>query len=126
MPADRRRLSYEERKAEWVAKHIEKAPPLTEQQKQAIRTAFADLRRATAKAEVTEREDRASIPRSVTSRRIRYTKAEAAYQLSISVRTIDRLREEGKLIARRDGSRIYFDHSELESYAKSCPVEEGQ
>jgi hypothetical protein len=55
--------------------------------------------------------------------RIRYTKAEAAEQLSISVRSLDRLRERGEIIARVDGGRIYFDHSELESYAKSCPAE---
>ncbi|NEW33787.1 helix-turn-helix domain-containing protein [Nocardia cyriacigeorgica] len=126
MPADRRRLSYEERKAEWVAKHIEKAPPLNEQQKQAIRTAFADHRRTAPEAGAKIRENSLPSPRLVVSQRIRYTKAEAAYQLSISVRTIDRLREEGKLIGRRDGSRIYFDHSELVSYAKSCPVEESE
>lgn len=55
--------------------------------------------------------------------RIRYTKTEAAEQLSISVRSLDRLRERGEIIARVDGGRIYFDHSELESYAKSCPAE---
>ncbi|MBF6515577.1 helix-turn-helix domain-containing protein [Nocardia cyriacigeorgica] len=55
--------------------------------------------------------------------RIRYTKAEAAEQLSISVRALDRLRERGEIIARVDGGRIYIDHSELESYAKSCPAE---
>jgi hypothetical protein len=55
--------------------------------------------------------------------RIRYTKAEAAEQLSISVRSLDRLRERGEIIARVDGGRIYFDHTELESYAKSCPAE---
>ncbi|NEW42769.1 helix-turn-helix domain-containing protein [Nocardia cyriacigeorgica] len=55
--------------------------------------------------------------------RIRYTKAEAAEQLSISVRSLDRLRERGEIVARVDGGRIYFDHTELESYAKSCPAE---
>lgn len=55
--------------------------------------------------------------------RIRYTKAEAAHVLSISQSTLDRLRAEGKIIARRDGGRVFFDHAELESYAKSCPPE---
>ncbi len=53
--------------------------------------------------------------------RIRYSKAEAAEQLSISVRTLDKLRERGELIGRQDGGRIFFDRSELESYAKSRP-----
>ncbi|MEU2043583.1 helix-turn-helix domain-containing protein [Nocardia niwae] len=56
--------------------------------------------------------------------RIRYARAEAAQQLSISVRTLDRLREQGRIIARVDGGRIFFDHSELVSYAKSRPAEE--
>lgn len=55
--------------------------------------------------------------------RIRYTKAEAAEQLSISPRKLDKLRAEGKIIGRFDGARIYFDHSELLSYAKSCRAE---
>ena len=55
--------------------------------------------------------------------RIRYTKAEAAEQLSISERTLDRLRAAGDIVARLDRGRIYFDHSELESYAKNCPSE---
>ncbi|MFE7799070.1 helix-turn-helix domain-containing protein [Nocardia sp. NPDC057440] len=61
--------------------------------------------------------------RSVAATRIRYTKAEAAQQLSISARSLDRLREQGRIIARVDGGRVYFDHSELVSYAKSCPAE---
>lgn len=55
--------------------------------------------------------------------RIRYSKAEAAEQLSISVRALDRLREQGEIIARVDGGRVYFDHDELTSYARSCPAE---
>ncbi|WP_280439785.1 helix-turn-helix domain-containing protein [Nocardia cyriacigeorgica] len=55
--------------------------------------------------------------------RIRYTRSEAARALSISERTLDRLREAGKIIGRVDGGRIFFDHSELVSYAKSCPPE---
>ncbi|MEU9516824.1 helix-turn-helix domain-containing protein [Micromonospora sp. NPDC048169] len=55
--------------------------------------------------------------------RIRYTKAEAAEQLSISIRALDRLRERGEITARVDGGRIYFDHAELESYARSRPSE---
>ena len=55
--------------------------------------------------------------------RIRYTKAEAARALSISPRSLDRLRELGKITARIDGGRVFFDHAELVSYAKSCPSE---
>lgn len=55
--------------------------------------------------------------------RIRYTKAEAAHVLSISQSTLDRLRADGKIIGRRDGGRVFFDHDELQSYAKSCPPE---
>ena len=55
--------------------------------------------------------------------RIRYTKAEAAQQLSISERKLDELRQAGLIVARKDGSRVYFDHDELVSYAKSCQAE---
>jgi len=61
-----------------------------------------------------------SIP--LRNQRLRYTKAEAAEQLSISVRTLDKLRERGELIGRVDGGRIFFDRSELESYARSRPA----
>lgn len=60
-----------------------------------------------------------------TQVRIRYTKAEAAEQLSISVRHLDELRQAGLINARIDGSRVYFDHSELVSYAKSRPIVRG-
>lgn len=56
--------------------------------------------------------------------RIRYPKRMAAEMLSISERTLDRLRESGKIIARTDGGRVFFDHDELVSYARSCAVEE--
>lgn len=55
--------------------------------------------------------------------RIRYPKAEAAEQLGISVRTLDKLRADGKIIGRIDGGRVFFDRTELESYARSCPPE---
>ncbi|MGW4119857.1 helix-turn-helix domain-containing protein [Nocardia sp. NPDC004711] len=55
--------------------------------------------------------------------RIRYAKAEAAQMLSISISTFDRLRRAGKIIGRQDGGRVFFDHTELESYARSCPAE---
>ncbi|MFE3698619.1 helix-turn-helix domain-containing protein [Nocardia tengchongensis] len=55
--------------------------------------------------------------------RVRYSKADAAYMLSMSVRTLDRLRRSGKIVGRRDGGRIYFDRTELESYSRSCPPE---
>lgn len=55
--------------------------------------------------------------------RIRYTRAEAAEQLSISERSLDRIRERGDIVARTDGGRVYYDHSELASYAKSRPAE---
>lgn len=58
-----------------------------------------------------------------TKRRIRYTRAAAAEQLSISLRQLDRLRESGQIVGRRDGSHTYFDDDELRSYAKSCPPE---
>lgn len=54
---------------------------------------------------------------------IRYTKAQAAEKLGISVRKLDELRTDGKIIGRLDGARVYFDRSELVSYAKSCPAE---
>ncbi|SNY84326.1 Helix-turn-helix domain-containing protein [Nocardia amikacinitolerans] len=63
-------------------------------------------------------------PPSRTQRpRIRYGKAEAAALLAISPRQLDRLRERGEIIARVDGGRVFFDHDELESYAKTRPVE---
>nr|WP_156959451.1 hypothetical protein [Nocardia sp. BMG51109] len=43
--------------------------------------------------------------------------------LSISLRQLDRLRTDGKIIGRVDGKRTYFDHDELVSYAKSCAPE---
>jgi hypothetical protein len=55
--------------------------------------------------------------------RIRYTRAEAAEQLSISKCQLDRLRRDGKIIARVEGRQVFFDHSELVSYSKSCPAE---
>ena len=55
--------------------------------------------------------------------RIRYAKAEAAEQLGISVRTLDKLRADGKIIGRIDGGRVFFDHEELVSYSKSCAPE---
>ncbi|MGW4090060.1 helix-turn-helix domain-containing protein [Nocardia sp. NPDC004750] len=55
--------------------------------------------------------------------RIRYSRVEAAQALSISTRSLDRLRAEGKLIARVDGGRIFFDRTELQSYANSCLAE---
>lgn len=58
-----------------------------------------------------------------TVTRIRYPKAEAARQLGISPRQIDRLRQQGAIIARIDGGRIFFDHDELLSYARSRPAE---
>ncbi|MEU1526378.1 helix-turn-helix domain-containing protein [Nocardia rhamnosiphila] len=66
----------------------------------------------------------ASEPHNRTERRrIRYGKAEAAQMLSISTRQLDRLRENGSIIARVDGGRIFFDAAELESYALSRPFE---
>lgn len=55
--------------------------------------------------------------------RIRYTKSDAAQMLSISTRKLDYLRAEGKIIGRIDGGRVFFDHDELVSYAKSCAPE---
>lgn len=55
--------------------------------------------------------------------RIRYTRAEAAEQLAISVRQLDYLRADGKIIGRVDGKNVFFDHDELLSYAKSCTAE---
>lgn len=57
--------------------------------------------------------------------RIRYTRDEAALQLSVSLRRLDYLRKNGEIIGRLDGKKVYFDHSELESYARSCPAEGG-
>ncbi|MGW3545858.1 helix-turn-helix domain-containing protein [Nocardia niigatensis] len=61
---------------------------------------------------------------TLTRTRIRYSKTEAAQMLSISVRTFDRLRAAGKIIGRQDGGRVFFDHDELVSYAKSCEPED--
>ena len=55
--------------------------------------------------------------------RIRYSRHEAAEQLSISIRKLDYLRAERKIIGRTDGGSVYFDHEELVSYARSCPAE---
>ncbi|WP_029931032.1 DNA-binding protein [Nocardia otitidiscaviarum] len=55
--------------------------------------------------------------------RIRYTRAEAAHMLSISLRQLDTLRERRAIIGRRDGKQVFFDHDELLSYAKSCTPE---
>lgn len=61
----------------------------------------------------------------LTPERIRYTKEDAARQLSISVRQLERIRLAGKIIGRQDGGRVFFDHDELRSYALSCtPWEE--
>ncbi|WP_306365503.1 hypothetical protein [Nocardia sp. CC227C] len=51
--------------------------------------------------------------------RIRYTRAEAAHMLSISLRQLDTLRERREIVGRRDGKQVFFDHDELFSYAKS-------
>jgi hypothetical protein len=58
-----------------------------------------------------------------TQTRIRYTRAQAAEQLSISPRTLDRIRERGDIIGRIDNGHVYFDHDELASYARSCRAE---
>jgi hypothetical protein len=58
--------------------------------------------------------------------RIRYNRASAAEQLNISLRQLDYLRSTGKLIGRKDGGSVYFDHEELTSYARSCPSEGGE
>lgn len=55
--------------------------------------------------------------------RVRYSRAEAAQALCISPRQLDRLRERGEIVGRVDGGRIFFDHDELVSYAKSRPAE---
>jgi len=55
--------------------------------------------------------------------RIRYSRTEAAQQLSIGLRKLDYLRAQGKIIGRVDGGQVFFDHDELVSYAKSCPPE---
>ncbi|MBF6189509.1 hypothetical protein [Nocardia farcinica] len=58
--------------------------------------------------------------------RVRYSRTEAAQALCISPRQLDRLRERGDIIGRADGGRIFFDHDELVSYAKSRPIAEAQ
>lgn len=60
---------------------------------------------------------------SAAKGRIRYTRTEAAEQLSISLRKLDYLRAEGKIIGRIDNGHVFFDDDELRSYAKSCPPE---
>ncbi|WP_280320182.1 hypothetical protein [Nocardia wallacei] len=62
-------------------------------------------------------------PNGSGTTRIRYTRTGAAEQLSISLRQLDYLRAQGKLIGRVDGTHTYFDHDELVSYAKSCTPE---
>lgn len=39
-----RRARYEQEKQAWIARQLQNCPPLTEQQKAIIRTAFASLR----------------------------------------------------------------------------------
>ncbi len=61
--------------------------------------------------------------RAAAKTRIRYSKAEAAEQLGISVRTLDKLRADGKIVGRLDGGRVFFDHEHLLGYARSCAPE---
>lgn len=56
--------------------------------------------------------------------RIRYSRKDAAEMLSVSLRKFDQLRSEGKLVGRRDGGQILFNHDELVSYANSCESED--
>lgn len=48
---------------------------------------------------------------------------EAARILSLSEREIDRLRNAGKLMAKKHGSKVLFPMSELKRYAESLPWE---
>ncbi|WP_353853560.1 MULTISPECIES: helix-turn-helix domain-containing protein [Nocardia] len=84
-----------------------------------------DLKRAAEQRNALRAADGPAVSAPIVSPcvRIRYSRLEAAAQLSISVSTLDRLRRTGRLIARTDGGRVFFDSAELESYAKSCPAE---
>lgn len=54
------------------------------------------------------------------------TKAEAARALGVSVRRIDQLRAEGRLFARKLGSKVVFPVRELEAFVDSLPGEMDQ
>jgi excisionase family DNA binding protein len=55
---------------------------------------------------------------STTAPRLLYTRKEAAYQLSISVRSLDYLITSKEIGTRRIGQRVLIPHSELVRYAK--------
>lgn len=50
IPATAREARYEARKQAWIKEQLENCPPLSESQKQLIRTAFATLRHQEADA----------------------------------------------------------------------------
>ena len=52
------------------------------------------------------------------STRLRYTKAEAAHLLSISVSSLNVLIQRGELRVKRQGRRVFIHVNEIEAYAK--------
>jgi hypothetical protein len=55
--------------------------------------------------------------------RLLYSRAETAYQWSLSVRAVDYLIAEGKVRVRRIGGRILIPHSELLRLARTDQIE---
>lgn len=54
-----------------------------------------------------------------TQEKLLYTRHDAAYQLSISVRAVDYLIANKRLQVRRIGSRILIPHGELRRFARA-------
>jgi hypothetical protein len=67
------------------------------------------------------RSDTSTQPHTNASRLL-YTRKEAAYQISISVRSLDYLIAGKQIVTRRIGSRILIPHEELVRLATSARV----
>lgn len=60
-----------------------------------------------------------STPSQSTGTRLLYSRRDAAYQLSISVRSLDYLIATREIAVRRNGKRILIPHGELVRYARA-------
>jgi hypothetical protein len=58
-------------------------------------------------------------PCRTSSTRLLYSRREASYQLSISVRSLDYLISTRQIAVRRNGKRILVPHGELVRYARA-------
>jgi hypothetical protein len=59
------------------------------------------------------------IPCRTSATRLLYSRKEAAYQLSISTRSLDYLIATREIAVRRNGKRILIPHGELVRYARA-------